>query len=80
MQLLYIYDLKVKSKVEFNRLKRVFYYRLNKFDRNKLAYRTKSVLIVQEKFEKLFDSFFKEFKGRVEVYKVWAENIEELSR
>ena len=78
MQLLYIYDLKSKSKLEFNRLKRVFYYRLNRFDKAKLAFKTKSVLIVQERFEKLFDNFFKEFKGNIEVYKVRAESIEEL--
>jgi len=78
MQLLYIYDLKSKNKKDFNRLKRVFYYHLHKFDKSKLVFRTKSVLIVQEKYELLFDAFFKHFKSRVEVYKVRAESIEEL--
>lgn len=78
MQLLYIYDLKSKSKREYNRIKRVFYYRLKRFDKSKVAFKTKSVLIVQEKFEKLFDNFFKEFKGNIEVYKIHAESIEEL--
>ncbi|MDO8554579.1 MAG: hypothetical protein Q7S22_07255 [Candidatus Micrarchaeota archaeon] len=78
MQLLYIYDLKSKNKKEFNRLKRVFYYHLHHFDKSKLVFRTKSVLIVQEKHELLFDDFFKRFKGNIEVYKVRAESIEEL--
>ena len=78
MQILYIYDIKARNKREFNRVKRVFYYRLNKFGLLKSAYRTKSVLIVDEKKEKLFDDFFAHFKGKLEGYKVYADSIETL--
>jgi len=78
MQILYIYDIKAKNKREFNRVKRVFYYRLNRFGLGRQAFRTKSVLIVDEKNERKFDSFFADFKGSIEGYKVYAEGIESL--
>ena len=78
MQILYIYDIKAKNKREFNRVKRMFYYRLNKFNLGKSAFRTKSVIISDEKKEKMFDAFFSDFKGSVEIYKVYAQSIEML--
>ena len=78
MQLIYLYDLKAKNKRDFNRVKRRFYYHLNKLRGPKLSFLTKSVMIVQFEKEKIIDLFFKRFKGVVEVYKVHAAEVEEL--
>ena len=79
MQILYLYDIKAKNKLEFNRVKRLFYYHLNKLDLLKIHFVTKSVLLAPSELERLVDSFFKQFKNKVEVYKVRCEKIEELS-
>ena len=78
MQVLYLYDIKAKNKQEFNRVKRLFYYHLNKLDLLKIHFVTKSVLLAPSELERLVDSFFKQFKNKVEVYKVRCEKIEEL--
>ena len=77
MQLVYVYDLKAKDKKSFNRVKRRFYYHLNKFDLRGFL-RTKSVIIVTTKSEKVMDKFFKQFGKEIEVYKIVAESIEEV--
>ena len=77
MQLVYTYDLKARDKKSFNRLKRKFYYHYNKLDLSGVV-RTKSVLIVPLKAEKMMDLFFNQFGKDVEVYKIVAESIEEL--
>lgn len=74
----YFYDLKPKRKEDYNRLKRVFYYNFNKIKLDEFLYKTKSVLVVPTKYEKLIDSFFLGFKGSVEVYKVRTEGVEQL--
>ena len=79
MQILYLYDIKAKNKREFNRVKRLFYYRLNKLDLVKLHFVTKSVLLVPLELERLLDGFFLEFKKSVEVYKAKCEKVEQLS-
>ena len=78
MQLIYLYDLKAKNKRDFNRVKRRFYYHLNKLRGPKLSFLTKSVMLVSPEREKIFDAFFKQFKGGLEVYKIWCEEISEL--
>ena len=78
MQILYLYDIKAKNKREFNRVKRVFYYRLNKLGIVKLHFVTKSVLLVPHDLERLLDAFFLGFKKSVEVYKAKCEKVEEL--
>ncbi len=78
MQLIYLYDLKAKNKRDFNRVKRRFYYHLNKLRGPKLSFLTKSVIVVSPEREKILDAFFKRFKGGVEVYKIWSEEISEL--
>jgi len=79
MQILYLYDIKAKNKREFNRVKRLFYYHLNKLGRVKIHFVTKSVLLVPTELEHLLDGFFKRFKNKIEIYKVRCEKIEELS-
>ena len=78
MQILYLYDIKAKNKREFNRVKRMFYYRLNKLDMVKIHFVTKSVLLVPSELERTTDDFFNRFKGSLEVYKVRCEKVEEL--
>ena len=78
MQVLYIYDLNAKDKVKFNRLKRKFYYHLNKLPIKNDSWKTKSTLAVPLKMEKMLDAFFKVFKSSVIVYKAYTESIEEL--
>lgn len=78
MQLLYLYDLKAKNKLEFNRVKRRFYYHLKKLGLLKRDFLTKSVILVAPSRERVIDQFFKRFSGLVEVYKVRCETVEEL--
>lgn len=80
--LVYFYDLKPKQKNNYkdnyNRLKRRFYYQFNKIKLKEFSFKTKSVLIVDEKYEKLLDSFFLMFKDESEVYKIKTNDIEQL--
>ena len=76
-QILYLYDVKCKVK-DYNRLKRVFYYRFNKLGVGKLAWKSKSALLVPLYMENLADNFFHGFKGCVEVYKVELISITRL--
>jgi hypothetical protein len=78
MLILYLYDIKAKNKRAFNRIKRSFYYHLKKLALPKYAFRTKSAFVIDESSEELLDDFFKRFHGQIEVYKVFAERIEEL--
>ncbi|VVC04668.1 Uncharacterised protein [Candidatus Burarchaeum australiense] len=74
----YFYDVKPKKKDDYNRLKRSFYYHFNKIKLNDFSFKTKSVLMVNDRYEKLIDSFFLGFKGQVEVYKVKTDGVEQL--
>jgi len=75
--LLYLYDLKIKVK-DYNRLKRRFYYQLGRSELSTQRWKTKSALVVSDKNERLADSFFRQWKPHIEVYKVRAEEITEL--
>lgn len=78
MQILYLYDIKAKNKREFNRVKRRFYYHLNKLDLSNMRFPTKSVFLVTPGQERIIDAFFSRFGKSVEVYKARCEGIEEL--
>jgi hypothetical protein len=78
MKIVYIYDVKAKDKRTFNRVKRMFYYNLNKLMLKNLSWRTKSVLVIDPEYERLLDDFFQDFKSNIEVYKIRAKLIEEL--
>lgn len=75
--LVYLYDIK-SSVEEYNRIKRNFYYHLNKNGYNKYFWKTKSVLVVPEEMEQVIDGFFHSFSGSVVVYKIITDSIEEL--
>lgn len=76
--ILYIYDLLAKDKKRFNRVKRVFYYHLNRLPLKKEVWKTKSALAVPSTMEKTMDLFFRRFKGSVVVYKSYSHSIEQL--
>ncbi|MBU0532713.1 hypothetical protein KKB44_04420 [Candidatus Micrarchaeota archaeon] len=78
MFIVYIYDIKAKNKKKFNRVKRRFYYHLNKLELNKEYWKTKSTFAVPPNLEKIIDLFFSGFKKNVIVYKIHAESIEAL--
>lgn len=78
MQVLYLYDIKAKNKKKFNRVKRRFYYHLNKMPLNKEHWRTKSAIAVPTNLEAAMDKFFKMFGRSIIVYKIITESIEAL--
>ncbi len=75
--IVYIYDLKSNVR-DYNKLKRKFYYHLNKNGYNQYFWKTKSVLVVPDQMERLIDGFFGEFKKFSIVYKIHTNSIEEL--
>ena len=78
MLILYIYDIKARNRKKFNRTKRLFYYHLNRLPLPKETWKTKSVMAIQPKMEKMMDRLFKRFGNTILVYKVYAESIEML--
>lgn len=76
--LVYIYDIRARNKREFNRVKRVFYYRLKKLNLPKGAFLTKSTIAVSEDRERAMDGFFKGFGNAVSAYKIYSERIERI--
>lgn len=92
--IVYIYDIKFKTKKEFNKQKRRFYYNLKKLTaasgsginttnniNSKWVWLNKSVIAVQDKDEGLFDNFFSTYKKTNKdfiVYKFFTHSIEEL--
>jgi hypothetical protein len=78
MFIVYVYDLHAKDKRKFNRVKRLFYYHINRLPLKKELWKTKSALAVQPKMEKMMDGFFKRFKSSLIVYKLRVTEIEEL--
>jgi len=78
MYFLYFYDLKFRNKKQHNRLKRKFYYHLHKLEPVDTFFKTKSVLMVPRKYEKLLDNFFHTFRKDIEVYKAKTKYVEEL--
>jgi hypothetical protein len=76
--IVYIYDLKAEEKKRYNRLKRNFYYSLNK-NKEIFKRRTKSVIIIEDKDEAKIDKFFTRWAGLVEVYKIRTNAIEQVA-
>ncbi|MBD3397896.1 hypothetical protein GF412_01965 [Candidatus Micrarchaeota archaeon] len=75
--LVYLYDLKSSVK-DYNRLKRNFYYHLNKNGYNQYFWKTKSVLVAPDEMERALDGFFKDFNKFVVAYKIHTDSIEEM--
>ncbi|HSB46801.1 MAG TPA: hypothetical protein VLD37_02220 [Candidatus Bilamarchaeum sp.] len=78
MYVLYIYDLSAKDRKRFNRVKRLFYYHLNRLPLKKELWKTKSAIAVTPKMEKMMDAFFRRFPKNVIVYKALCESIGQL--
>lgn len=78
MIVVYFFDIKAKIKSEYIRIKRRFYYYLNKYKTPNTYFKTKSVLVVDKKNEETFDILFKKFKDNIEVYKIYTDEIVEL--
>lgn len=79
--LLYFYDIKMKNKRNFNRIKRSFYYNLNKLGLGSGVWVTKSTILVPDTKERVLDRFFSDFKKKTKnivVYKAFTHYIEEL--
>lgn len=72
--MLYIYDIKAKD--DYNRIKRMFYYQLRKMQFVKR--RTKSVLLVDDDYERDMDEFFSKWEGNIEVYKGKLISLEKI--
>ena len=78
MYYVYFYDLKPTKPENYNRLKRKFYYQMNKLTIPDMSWKTKSVIVITSQYEQILDHFFNSFKPNIEVYKVQANFIEEL--
>jgi len=76
--LIYFYDLKIKGLKAYNTLKRRFYYNLKNSGLYKMPFKTKSVLLVSDEYEKEADTFFRQYKEFIEVYKARASSIEDV--
>ena len=76
MVTLYIYDLIHDSKNprENYKIKRKFYYSLSKL--NNFSFLSKSVILTND--EEFFDSFFKEYNGRIICFKVKTNQIDKV--
>ena len=77
----YLFDLKFKTKKEFNRIKRKFYYNLGLLGLGKESFFTKSGLLIHERDEAKVDNFFKQFKKTekdIIIYKFFTSAAEEL--
>jgi len=76
--IIYCFDLKPEKPQDYNKLKRRFYYHLHKSPLSKAPWKTKSVMSVPNKLEMTADSFFKRWRGSIEVYKIRATSMREL--
>lgn len=79
--IVYFYDIKLKTKKEFNRQKRKFYYNLKKLELNEKNWFNKSVFVVPDEKEQIFDGFFKSYKKTEKdlvVYKIFTTSIEKI--
>jgi len=79
--LLYIYDIKLKNKQNFNKIKRSFYYNLNKLGLDAEMWVTKSTILVPDEKERIMDGFFSDFRKKrknIIVFKAFTHSIEEL--
>lgn len=74
---MYIYDIKTNLR-NYNRVKRVFYYNLNKRGLNKYYWKTKSVLVAPDNMGHTIDSFFKEYSKFTITYKIKCREIKQI--
>lgn len=75
--IVYLYDLKAPAS-EYNKVKRNFYYHLNRNGFSRYFWETKSVLVVPDEHERALDSFFSDFGRFVVAYKLRTDALEEL--
>ena len=76
--ILYIYNIIIKDKKVKNNVKRRFYYALNqKFGQIKTSL-TKSTIILPQTLENEADTFFIEWRGYLNAYKIKTESIEKI--
>ncbi len=66
--IIYIYDIKFKNKKQFSRIKRRFYYNLNKLEF--ITFISKSVIQISEIHEKFMDSFFSSYSKDISLVKI----------
>jgi len=78
MRVLYVYDIQSSNRKEYNRIKRRFYYRLNKLFEKNFFWKTESCLIVPVKSEGNIDSFFRGFRPNILVYKTHISFLRRL--
>jgi len=76
--LLYLYDIKVGSIRDYNRVKRRFYYALKKSRLSVLPFKTKSAILVPDELELTADVFFSNFSEYLVVYKAYVTHIHSL--
>ncbi|NYZ77628.1 hypothetical protein H0O02_04940 [Candidatus Micrarchaeota archaeon] len=77
--MLYIYDIKQENKRNFNKIKRSFYYNLNKLGLREATRITKSTILVPDEKERVMDRFFSDFRKKTKnivVYKAFAHSVE----
>ena len=75
---IYLYDLKIKDKKKYNTIKRRFYYHFNKKLIKIVEKKTKSVILIDERYKKEIENFFAEYEGVIEVYRVTTQIIEKI--
>lgn len=78
IMILYMFDLVCKDLKSYNTTKRRFYYQLKKSLLSSSPFKTKSVLLVNNKLEKEADAFFLKWEGSIIVFKTKVNSIEQL--
>ncbi len=73
-----MFDLVCKDLKSYNTLKRRFYYQLKKSSLSNSSFKSKSVIMVNNKLEKEADAFFSKWEGSIIVFKSRASRIERL--
>jgi hypothetical protein len=78
MRVLYVYDLRGKGKREHNRVKRLFYYHLNRLFHMQKLWRTESCIVTDTKNERQLDVLFRRFAGNATVFKTHIRMLRRL--
>ncbi len=81
-KVVYVYDICSTDPAEFNRVKRRFYYQLNKLKQNyPIAFISRSAIVISVSHESVFDSFFNPFckDGSIVVFKIYTIEITTLN-
>ena len=73
MEVLYLYDIRVPAQ-EYPKVKRRFYYHLNKKGLNRYLLETKSALLVPEELSYEVESLFSRFRGMIVSYRFEVGN------